>query len=71
MTSLAAFAPATPLHAERAPASLILRADYIYLYLVLFTASGAVFRYGAINTYIWYALYALSLIHISEPTRPY
>lgn len=68
MTSLAAFAPATPLHAERAPASLILRADYIYLYLVLFTASGAVFRYGAINTYIWYALYAWTMARLCIET---
>jgi O-antigen ligase len=36
---------------------VILRTDYVYLYFVLFTASGAVFRYGPINTYLWYAIY--------------
>ncbi|MCK5744733.1 MAG: hypothetical protein KAH44_00890, partial [Oricola sp.] len=68
--TMAATAPAATIEAERAPAALILRADYVYLYLVLFTASGAVFRYGAVNTYIWYALYAWTLarLFVETPT---
>lgn len=51
--------------ARSSPAPLILRADQIYLYLVLFTASGAVFRYGAINSYLWYLLYAWTVARLS------
>lgn len=47
------------------PAPLILRADQIYIYLVLFTASGAVYRYGAVNTYLWYLIYAWTAARLS------
>ena len=32
-------------------------ADHVLLYIVFFTACGAVYRYGAVNTYLWYAIY--------------
>lgn len=64
MTSIAASSPPT-IDATRSPSALILSADYFYLYLVLFTASGAVFRYGAINTWLWYGLYAWTLARLA------
>lgn len=64
----AASTPLLPSRASGAPLSLgalILKADIFYLYIVLFTASGAVFRYGAINTWLWYALYGWTLARLS------
>ncbi len=37
--------------------AIILRSDFVFLLLVLFTASGAVYRFGVINTYLWYGIY--------------
>lgn len=62
MTAVAA--PHPVIGAWRSPSALIVRTDYAYLYLVLFTASGAIFRYGAVNTYLWYALYAWTLARL-------
>lgn len=64
----AASTPLLPARAASAPpslAELILKADIVYLYFVLFTASGAVFRYGAINTWLWYVLYGWTLARLS------
>ena len=44
---------------------IILRADFLLLYFVLFTASGAVYRYGEVNTYLWYAIYAWAAARLS------
>lgn len=60
----AAAAPHPAIDAWRSPSTLIVKTDYVYLYLVLFTASGAIFRYGAVNTYLWYALYAWTLARL-------
>ena len=68
MTTLAAPYP----HASPAPpapigvlGALVLRSDFLYLYFVIFTASGAVFRFGAINTYLWYAIYLWTLARLA------
>ncbi len=40
-------------------------ADTVLLYFVIFTACGAVYRFGAINTYLWYAIYAWAAARLS------
>lgn len=51
--------------ASDASGAIILRADIAYLYFAMFVASGAVFRFGAINTYLWYAIYLWTIARLS------
>lgn len=53
---------------EGAVARFVLRADAIFMYFALFLASGALFRYGAVNTWLWYAVYGWMLARLAlEP----
>jgi O-antigen ligase len=40
-------------------------ADYLLLYFIIFTACGAVYRYGGVNTYLWYAIYVWTAARLS------
>ncbi len=76
MTATISLADGVPAHHKAgakssAPAlsRLINRADYLLLYFVIFTACGAVYRYGAINTYLWYAIYAWTAARLNLDLR--
>jgi len=45
-------------------AAAIHSSDYIFLYFVLFTASAALFRFGSINTYLWYVIYVWTTVRV-------
>ncbi|MEE2692634.1 MAG: O-antigen ligase family protein [Pseudomonadota bacterium] len=64
MTTAASALPYSAPERSGVLGALVLRLDYFYLYVVMFTASGAVFRFGAVNTYLWYAIYLWTLARL-------
>ncbi len=50
---------------------VVVRLDFALLALVIFAASGAIYRYGAVNTYLWYIVYAWTAARLALAARAF